>query len=297
MKSLHRIFLSVWVPSILFLKTSDAQSGWFLPEATWYDQFSDFTVQAYIKQSVSKDTVIQGIPCKKLELFSASIHWPAGSYSEGINYRYAYEESGVVYGFSNNVFDTLYNFNTIPGDKWNITGSACMDNTAFVEVTDTGNLIFNGIELKFLEVAYHQTIYDFIPDTFIERIGSIRWGFFMNTLCTTDPVENFCSYYDSAILFYPDGDWQCDYLPTNVLEILTLNNFRVFPNPVSDLLWIKGPPIDKIEISDFTGRKIFEMIDPEFPIDPSSFSDGIFFCEVRRGNYSETVKFIKNREY
>src|SRR6186713_1788775 len=139
---------------------SFSQTAWFSPESTWYDRFGDFTVTAYIRQTVILDTVIDGTPCKKLELFRASVNYPDFSYSELITHQYVYEADGVVYGWTGNpVFDTLYNFQALPGDRWNMNallGNGCLD--GYIEVVDTGYTLINGVSMKFLEVNYHNTV-------------------------------------------------------------------------------------------------------------------------------------------
>jgi hypothetical protein len=74
------------------------------------------------------DTVYEGKACHKLtehEKVVDQIDWDV---TETSREQYTYEENGVVFGFTDglleNIWDTLYNFNAVPGDKWHLFEAA-----------------------------------------------------------------------------------------------------------------------------------------------------------------------------
>ncbi len=68
------------------------------------------------------------------------------------------------------------------------------------------------------------------------------------------------------------------------------NNFVIYPNPVSNSLFLKGnKDIESIEIFDTNGKKLITKRN-ENTVDVSQLSAGIYFVKV---NNRETLKFIK----
>ncbi|WP_291117050.1 T9SS type A sorting domain-containing protein [Flavobacterium sp. UBA6135] len=77
-----------------------------------------------------------------------------------------------------------------------------------------------------------------------------------------------------------------------------LLNIKVYPNP-SNTFWNFSSPkeiIDRIEISDLTGKTIFssQFTSNEVVVDSSTFSKGIFLAKVTGNNVTQTVKLVKN---
>jgi len=82
------------------------------------------------------------------------------------------------------------------------------------------------------------------------------------------------------------------------LNNILLNSIKIFPNPTSNFLNLKCNFVGekKIEIADFNGRKIFEMLTNEntTTIDVSTYQKGIYFIKVISKENSLIDKFIKN---
>ena len=90
-----------------------------------------------------------------------------------------------------------------------------------------------------------------------------------------------------------------DYF-TNILssnENKIENKFRVYPNPVNDILTIKNDKncnIDTFILSDINGREIInQTLNPE-NLDVSQLQKGIYFLKINSENKSFTEKIIKN---
>ena len=76
-------------------------------------------------------------------------------------------------------------------------------------------------------------------------------------------------------------------------------NYRVFPNPSNDYIYIRSVDLDAktIQIENITGRTIYTSKDEEKdPIDIRQWNPGIYFIRINALNTktSVTLKFIKN---
>lgn len=88
------------------------------------------------------------------------------------------------------------------------------------------------------------------------------------------------------------------YLQREPLSIsdLSANSFKIYPNPVSEELFVSSEkiPIDKMSIYSMTGRKILEIKTTKNSVNVSKLSKGIYFLEINSGNKKSVQKFIKN---
>ncbi|HOM37487.1 MAG TPA: T9SS type A sorting domain-containing protein, partial [Bacteroidales bacterium] len=72
------------------------------------------------------------------------------------------------------------------------------------------------------------------------------------------------------------------------------NNIFCWPNPASEYLNISSNErIEKIEIYDFTGRKIFNRTvnTKKLKIDINDFAPGLYLIDIRTGNKNYILKF------
>lgn len=85
-----------------------------------------------------------------------------------------------------------------------------------------------------------------------------------------------------------------DY-PLSINDANFENTFAVFPNPVSDQLFISSEniQIEKISIYSISGREILLLETNEKSIDVSNLSEGIYFLEVTSLEGKNIKKFIK----
>jgi hypothetical protein len=75
----------------------------------------------------------------------------------------------------------------------------------------------------------------------------------------------------------------------------TLNEVKIYPNPVSNTLFISSNNIviDSITIYSLTGKKVLEDSKRVNSIDVSGLSKGMYFIEVHSDSEKTVKKFIK----
>lgn len=278
---------------------SFGQSSWFPTGATWINRTGSFAVLGYIRYQVTGDTVINLISCKKLSTQKVLVNYLFYTVDTTYGQVFAYESDKVIFGSYDGVsdFDTLYNFNAAPGDKWGLATYACGNPDATVEVTDTGTIIIANQHLKRIIIQYHQTSYNASTDTLIEKIGSTSFGLFEKDMCVIDGGEAFCSYEDNDIGLFPAAATSCDTLYLATVDPKPVEAFSIFPNPAQDVLQLSGDLFEgktgQLEIFDAIGRSILKLDKIPDAINVSAFSNGIYVLEVKTESQITFRKFLK----
>lgn len=118
--------------------------------------------------------------------------------------------------------------------------------------------------------------------------------FFVRSRCSTTEVSPWVALATSG----------CDTNVTNYLATLSTNdfsfknNFKIFPNPSSDILFIENfeKQILKIDFFDLQGRiiKTINENKNEYQIDISNLQATTYIIKLSTETGSETVRFIKN---
>ena len=81
--------------------------------------------------------------------------------------------------------------------------------------------------------------------------------------------------------------------PVSTYSINSLNDFKVFPNPSSDYVYIDThSEINYIEIRSYSGKKILQSKDKK--IDIRGMKKGFYFVCIYANNSVKTLSFIKN---
>ena len=83
---------------------------------------------------------------------------------------------------------------------------------------------------------------------------------------------------------------------TLTIDTEEFNLFRVYPNPVTDYLYLSTQSkVDLVEVYDVLGQRVLSItpatVSPR--IDLSNFSSGAYFVKVSIGDQSKTIKIIK----
>jgi len=104
-----------------------------------------------------------------------------------------------------------------------------------------------------------------------------------NSLYLSDTANNQIKKIDMTVL--------------NVIDQISNKEIVIYPNPTSDFLSVQIPneiSIDKIAISDLTGKVLLKQKEIITKIDVSNFKNGIYIIEVISGENSYFKKFVKN---
>jgi len=74
-----------------------------------------------------------------------------------------------------------------------------------------------------------------------------------------------------------------------------LDNFKIYPNPVSELLFIssENTVIESISIYSLTGKKVIDVVNETNSISVSTLSKGMYFIEISSASGKSVKKFIK----
>lgn len=85
----------------------------------------------------------------------------------------------------------------------------------------------------------------------------------------------------------------CSFL--NISENHSQENFKIFPNPVKEILNIQTDKnVENITILDVNGRKISEQKSDSKMVNVKSFPKGTYFILITSDNKKSVLKFIKN---
>lgn len=232
---------------VSLLGVNVSAQAWCAKGATWYfDHWNLVTGAGYVKWTyLDNNAVIDNKVCNRFLLQTVG-----GRNSYGDHY-FTYYNNKVVYylydGGSAYVYDTLYDFNAKPGDKWRMSPTYRPQCSAGkVNVLDTGSNIIAGQKLKWLKVQYTSSMRNF-SDTIYERIGAIKaYPYHFFNVCPSGADNEWGGplrcYSDNQILNYiKDYSQACDYyLDVSIKGYNSTDEFvRIQPNPTSALLNIE----------------------------------------------------------
>lgn len=285
--------------SILFLYALNSLGQiWCYPGSEWYYTRSNITGNGYAKHTYVGDVLFQNKNCQKINYYSQQYVYLSQTLQISTSNYYTYIDNNVVYLYhsSHNVFDTLFNFNAIPGDAWYFPYHNFCGYQRW-EVLDTGHQVIQGHYLKWLKIDNgSQTDYAY------ERIGNFNlYGFDIIADCYFDNGRGGAlrCYSDNQIQNYKNYNSNCDFIqvPSGVIEYEGLNSITVFPNPSKERINIDigQNAITKIELTNMLGRQVLEISATQLnsEIDISSLAPGIYFLNLQTENRQKVFKVVK----
>ena len=163
---------------------------------------------------------------------------------------------------SSGTWDTLFNFNAMPGQSWHYNPSGLNEK---VEVQNTGQAMVNGHLLKWYTVKYAKDGAEHpVADTIYERLGS-KEGIhpYRTHFIISDPgISGFCNYSDNDFSDWNQTDVACRSMPTSRNDLNNRPQFSVYPNPASEILTLvcEGPAgkAYSVTLHDLMGRQVLE---------------------------------------
>jgi len=290
------------------LLTNGFSQVWIDSDAKWTFDYFNVTETGTWRWEYTHDTIIQGHQSQVIKTTKYRYGGPGTSI---INYgnTYTYTSNDSVFNFKDDKFFLLYNFGAQIGDTWIVAidtiFNACQD-TAIVQVVDTGSIIINGLEYITITLeTISESLYA-LNGLCVEKFGILpttyensNFGFLPGyQYCQGGPIIDydlltFRCYEDSSFPTYNPTNKDCDTL-TSTSE-LVIENFRIYPNPSNSTLHIDSPNniISNIEILDLNCR-IIDKQQYKDNVDISKLKNGIYFVKIITEDKKEAMrKFIK----
>ena len=98
----------------------------------------------------------------------------------------------------------------------------------------------------------------------------------------------------SGSTMWPDVKMLFTDASSGITKVVDDLSVRIYPNPVSDILYVEGVDVQKIEIFDGTGRQVY-VSDNLFTVDMSSYPIGIYYLRVVTNQGKVSTKKIMKR--
>ncbi len=287
----------------------------FAPEgATWHygEGFAFSGNIDYMKFVAEGDTIIEGVTCQKIRKYGqvACLGRPSTEFT--------YESEGIVYYYNphHSEFEILYDFTAEPGDTWTMftyEPGDTSENEVTVHIDSVDTVILNGVELKRMYALYQ---YDFPAwpggpnhwrtEVLIERLGNIGYMFNLHNqtlfVCDGNYSTGLRCYEDEDFGLYETGNADsCEYvfIWTSVSEVDKNNLISIYPNPVSQTLFIDAAPEvapATYILSDITGRTIQKGTLNNNEIELGTIPEGIYLLQFYAADHTllVTKKMVKN---
>ncbi|MBG0781861.1 MAG: T9SS type A sorting domain-containing protein [Bacteroidales bacterium] len=292
------------------LLTNGFGQVWIDSHAKWTFDYFNVAETGTWRWEYTHDTIIQS---HLSQVINATKYRYGGSGTSSINYgnTYTYHSNDSVFYLKDNKFFLLYDFGANIGDTWIIAidtiFNACQD-TAIVQVVDTGNLIINGNFYRTIRLeTISESIYA-LNGLCVEKFGIVpttyensNFGFLPGyQYCEEGPIIDydlltFRCYEDSSFPTFNPTNMDCDTL-TSTSE-LVIEKFNVYPNPAKSKLYIKSPKnsVSNVEIIDMNGRLIVSQ-QCKNNVDISKLKNGIYIVRIITDDKIEALtmkRFIK----
>jgi len=285
------------------------------PGARWvfyYPGYGIFCGQSYQIAEYVSDTTILGIPSKTVK-FTQKVEWVVnpGVWQTGISFRYFNVSGDTVSLFnpSDSTWQELYNFSVQVGDtvinplgiKLNPFAETCPDSIPYHDVAvvvNTGSTLVSGELLRFYTVRFFTANQaPLAPDsslqTFYERMITMNYWYPTDSNQCGISVE--CPNPD--LLCYADNDWSTNaacndisYFETVNVEEQFFSNIQIYPNPVSENLFIEGSGQDVYSILNMDGKVVLTSSSDIIHVE--NLANGVYI--LSNANRSWYKKIVKN---
>ncbi len=285
---------------IFFIPLLVNSQEWCPAGAIWHYGANFIFMSGYHLISYDKDTLINSVPCKRLNK-SVFLTKAATSllrkYENGSEYTYS--DLNKVYIFKHNKVYTVYDFSANVGDLWivpEIRRYTTCDTNGIVKVDSVGTITINGQTLRYIVVSQQDVAQQWDWNfKIIEKIDPVNGYLLPEKLeyCGMHLDEfpeggKFRCYNDSASFFYTSNIAPfCDYVMSDTEHKELVVTFSVYPNPSqgSFKLNIGNAVFDKITISDLAGNLIATLVSPfHDEIQINNLVLGIYMLSAMRGD-------------
>jgi hypothetical protein len=288
---------------LLLTGTSFAQTVEYAPiGATWYTTINSWDSDDIYSSKiiVEKDTIIQGIVCKKLKALNPHDYGCGNGYLS----QFTYKSNDTVYFYNrlSEKFHMYYDLGANVGDSWDIVFINEMENRL-----DTLKIVVDSIRVIPLSGHLLRNLYTSQPNVqsdnyfyswrIIEGVGTDQM---LPDIKYCDPPTGSirCFISNELNIHFWDDSLPCDY--TNV-SVNTIENrsISLYPNPATNFITIQSQNNQFIvfEIRDISGMILKKGAIQDNSINVSDFDQGIYFVRIIRQdelpNIYYELKFIK----
>lgn len=262
-----RTFRILLAACLVWNCTGMVAQTWCPPGATWWFGFDYGQSYGYKQYTYVGDSLVQGYNAQKItaEVHVHYVNPPADNvYMESPVITRT--ENGVLYRLQTitmanpNTWDTLIWFSAVPGNHWNGLQPDDFECYSRYEVTDTGHVALNGLNLRYVRTYYPDEYGDtwYYP-VFIERIGCV-YGTFLNACglpgAYTADTTLRC-YQDAEFSYTVPNAPPCDQV-AGIRMVPGQGTAAVFPNPGTSGFTVNLPAGQRaqLELTDATGRVV-----------------------------------------
>ncbi len=298
--------ISILLAFILTFSCKFAEAQGYVPFPTENAVWSLETIFGKFKRGVLGDTIINGLLYHKIFHTEEETFSPDNS---DLFYIGAYREENKKIYFMDRDANTpivWYDFNLeiedMGGTNVNVLGYQ-------FKVTSIDSILLNNNSYRkkynFHKFKINNPVDSFFVFSWIEGIGS--------TFCHFNPSRLDC-YFNDSVAIYPDtlecfeqegeilfskhGD-DCSDAVVAVNEVSPATAISVFPNPVSELLTVKGLVPGAVNLSLYSPegklvlKKIPNIENNSFQLDLSFLPVGIYFIYMQGEDWVQVEKIIK----
>jgi hypothetical protein len=293
----HNDSLLYLSPNYIDCNTEKQPSTEFAPiGAKWYYSNRENPLggpeEGYLLIESTGDTIIDYITVRKLK----KTYFSSDGNKEELGFEFVYTIENKVYYLNEANSYLLYDFNAETGDTLTFrepyfTGFSS-DSTFSLVVDSTNHLIINGINLKTIYLHNLSNIlgrWD-LYNVHIEKIGNTTYMFPQSSLdCDAACFDPLRCYMDDKIyyklLWFP---YNCDVLITSAENINSSGNYRIYPNPANNCIFLESPNYLggslTVKIYNLTGRCVLTIVDNSNlstkTIDVSLIPQGLYIIEI-----------------
>ena len=287
---------------------------------TWHHTGIAFT-PFWEKTVYEKDTLTaDGRTCMKLYFLRQNFgtdgpgmpYYPSG---QDHSYRLFYQSGDTLYERSvSGEYNVFFVLNGSIGDTWETQPPIIESQTCTLynrtRIIDTGTVVINGKTLRYWDIGPETGSFISMEGRLIEQFGIYVRSFYSKIHsgpgsgnCSQSIFEdvqiNFSCFESDSIGSYNIAQWPYSECEFNFSLGETANpGLRVFPNPVTEVLYIDpGPGVFDVDILDMQGRvqKTLRQQTPGAGISFREFPPGIYMaCIKRPGHPAVWHKLVKN---
>jgi hypothetical protein len=299
---------------VLFFAFNVKAQMWCPPGATWHYNKIIFGGNGYTRVTYAGTVTVNAKVCQQLNGFT-EYYDPTSIPSQVTSFTlipyYTHFSNNVVFlkDAWSNAFDTLYDFNAIPGSKWLLPerysnmffNFQC--NKSRLTVLDTGHKTIQNINLKWLKV---QITLDNSSqnDTIYERFGFLNNYFLQYDNCTGLDyyVEggSLRCYSDAQIFNYKKVIVACNDIsnPNSLNEnSLSSSLLKIYPNPSNGNFTVELDKPCKVSIYNTLGDLVYDHEFSKagnFQVNLSDLAKGIYTIKAENEQGISYYKIIKN---